>query len=296
MTGTDKNFVQTLKEATNGLLSEESIAAIETAFNETVEQRATVQVEAALLKQDADYAEKLKALLEAFDRDRTEKLQRVVKVIDTNNTHKLKKVVRAYQRSLNNEAASFKKSVVKTISNYLDVCLEEVIPQNLIEQAVKEKKAQNILNSLRQTLAVDTALMSESIKGAVIDGKRQINEAQTELEKVQQRAKTLEEKLARAQAELILTEKTATLSAKKRDYVKRVLSGKDAKFIAENIDYTIALFDKTEREQVDFLKEQALEGAVGVDDVPTDTTVVTEQAKQPAKTPLMPYMDELSKY
>ena len=76
------NFITSLKEATQGILSEESIHAIETAFNEAVEQKIQLNVEAALLKQDEEYANKLKALLEAIDKDRTTKLVKIVEAVD----------------------------------------------------------------------------------------------------------------------------------------------------------------------------------------------------------------------
>ncbi len=92
----------------------------------------------------------------------------------------------------------------------------------------------------------------------------------------------------------MLAEKTSTLPSKKRDYVKRVLDGKSAKFIAENIDYTINLFDKTERDQVDFLREQAMQDVVATDDVPVDQVV--EESTHESSTVSSAYLTELSKY
>jgi hypothetical protein len=294
MTGTNTNFVDVIKEATEGILSEDSLVAIQEAFNQAVEQKTTVSVEAALVKQDAEYADKLKSLLEAIDNDHTGKLVKLAEAIDTNNAVKLNKVVKKYKTALAKEAKQFKNNLVGSISKYLEVYLEQAVPQQFINEAVLERKAQHVLDNLRQHLAIDSALMRESVRTAVVDGKKQIDEAQQELEKAQQRTKMLEEKLNKAQADTVLAEKTSTLTSKKRDYVKRVLDGKSAKFIAENIDYTINLFDKTERDQVDFLREQAMQDVVATDDVPVREVV--EESTHESPTVSNAYLTELSKY
>jgi len=294
MTGTNTNFVDLIKEATEGILSEDSLVAIQEAFNKAVDQKTTVSIEAALVKQDAEYADKLKSLLEAIDNDHTGKLVKLAEAIDTNNAVKLNRVVKKYKTALANEAKQFKSNLVGSISKYLEVYLEQAVPQQFINEAVLERKAQHVLNNLRQHLAIDSALMRESVRTAVVDGKKQIDEAQQELEKAQQRTKMLEEKLNKAQADAVLAEKTSTLTSKKRDYVKRVLDGKSAKFIAENIDYTINLFDKTERDQVDFLREQAMLDVVATDDVPVREVV--EESTYESPTVSNAYLTELSKY
>jgi hypothetical protein len=295
MGNTNNNFVDIIKEATEGILSEESLVAVQEAFDKAVDEKSTLNIEAALVSQDAEYADKLQSLLETIDGNHTGKLLKLAEAIDTNNAVKLNRVVKKYKTALANEAAQFKKSLVKSMSRYLEVYLEQAIPQEFINKAVIERKAQHVLENLRQHLAIDSALMGESIRTAVIDGKNQINEAHTELEKVQRRARLLEEKLVKSQADLILTEKTSTLPIKKREYVKRVLDGKSATFIAENIDYTIGLFDRTERDQVDFLREQAMHDIVATDDAPADSRIVEESSQFTSQT-CSPYLQELSKY
>lgn len=290
-----QDIIATLKEATEGMLSEDSLTAIETAFNAAVDTKTTLNVEAALIKQDAEYAAKLKSLLEAIDKDRTAKLIRVVEAIDSNNTNKLKKVVSRYKSALAKEATDFKKSLVRSMSRYLEVYLEQAIPQDFINEAVLERKAQTVLENLRQHLAVDSSLMKESVRTAVVDGKKQINEARNELEKANQRIQLLESQLDKAKSDIVFAEKTKDLSGKKREYVKKVLAGKSSSFIAENIDYTIDLFDKTESQQIDFLKEQALKDVVAQDDAP-DVLNEAVSDKQTTDGAQSLYLAELSKY
>lgn len=289
------NIMAVLKEATDGLLTEESLKAIEVAFTQAVEQRTTLNVEAALVKQDGEYASKLKTLLEAIDKDRATKLKKVIEAVDSNNAAKLQKVVKKYKSALAKEAADFKKSLVGSISKYLEVYLEQAIPQNFINEAVLDRKAQTVLNNLRQHLAVDSSLMKESVRGAVIDGKRQLNEAQSELEKATKYVQTLEEELDKLRANLVFVEKTQNLPAKKRDYVRRVLAGKTSEFISENIDYTINLFEKSETDHVDSLREQAMKDIVSSDDAPVINESNSSKSVATSKD-ISPYMSELSKY
>jgi hypothetical protein len=291
------NIISVIKEATEGLLSDDSLTAIETAFNSAVEEKTSLNVESALVKQDAEYADKLKALLEAIDKDRATKLVKVVEAVDSNNAAKLKKVVSKYKTALAKEANEFKRSLVGSISKYLEVYLEQSLPQNFINEAVLERKAQTVLENLRQHLAVDSALMKESVRTAVVDGKKQINEAHDELEKAQLRIKMLEGKLDKTQANLVFAEKTQNLPSKKREYVKRVLSGKTSDFIAENIDYTLGLFDKSESQQVDFLREQAMKDVVANDNVPVEQEIIAESANEAGNSDVKSmYLNELSKY
>ncbi len=51
-----KDIKETLKEGTEGILSEEVLNEIEAAFNDAVSQKALLQVEAALVQQDEDHA------------------------------------------------------------------------------------------------------------------------------------------------------------------------------------------------------------------------------------------------
>ena len=46
----------------------------------------------------------------------------------------------------------------------------------------------------------------------------------------------------------------------KEEYIKRVLSDKTPKFIEENFDYTLRLFDKKEQERIDIIRERMKKG------------------------------------
>lgn len=292
----EKNITEILKEATKDILTEDVLKEIETAFDAAVEARAVLHVEKALLEQDADYANKLEKLIEAIDADHTKKLQKVVEALDTDRAQKLKKIVEKYEAALVKEAGDFKSTLVDQISNYLDLYLEEKLPLAEIQEAVSNKRANNVLNEIRNMLSVDMALAKDSIKDAVVDGKNRLDEAALQLEDTKKQVIELTEKLSKTQADLILEQKVAKLDKEERVYMKKMLSGKSAKFIAENFDYTLGLFNKSEEERLASLKTEAITESVATKvDRPVIEESVEEEVTEDSQT-FGVYLSELKKY
>jgi hypothetical protein len=278
------NIENILPQQAKDLLTEESLSSIQQA----IEAKTGVLVEAALVEQDELYASKLKQLITAIDKDHTTKLKRVVEAVDRTNAAKLLSVVKKYEKEINQGAASFKTTLVESISDYLEEFINEAIPAEAIEEATKNRTATEVLGNLRKVLAVDSALMSESVKDAVIDGKKQIDELSTEAEKLKKENALLKESYLKTKADLLLETKTASLADKKKEYLKRVLSDKTPKFIEENFDYTLRLFEKKEQERIDIIKEQAFTNRKVKADAPRE--VVQEEKKQHN-----PYVSELQR-
>jgi len=283
---------QILSEATNGALNEEVLSEIENVFEQKVNDKVEIHVEQALNEQDELYTEKLNELIQKIDEDHSSKLKRVVNAIDSDRANKLKMVIEKYESALNGEAESFQTQLIESISDYLDVYLEEKIPAESVQEAVKNTKAKKILEGLRNHLAVDSALEKQSIKEAVVDGHNQINEASKKLESIAKQNAVLKEELQAAKAGLILEQKTAGLDKRAKQYVSKVMQGKDAEFITENFDYTLKLFKKKESNRLDTLKEEAYSTRENVDRVIYEDTkqeIVEEKVSSP-------YLQELSKY
>lgn len=287
-----------LKEATQGILTDETLGQIQEAFDSAVNERVKIHVEKALTEQDAEYTEKAQQLLEAIDADHSKKLQKVVEALDANNYQKLQAVVNKYQSIVTEQAKQFKEDLVGKVSDYIDVFIESKIPKKAIAEAVQNKKARIILNNLRESLAIDSALMNESLKEALLDGKTQITETRKAAEQAKLEAANLRETLDKAKAALILEQKTSKLNQKKKEYAQRVFEGKSPKFIMENIDYTLSLFDKKEEERLQTLKEEAFTHRQIKQDrvvLEEDTTEETHQTEENFSS-VSNYLNELSKY
>jgi hypothetical protein len=274
-----------LPENAKEILTEESLTAIEQAFSSKLK----LTVESALAQQDELYAEKLEQLIAAIDKDHTAKLQTVVEAIDRDNSKKLYNVVKKYEQSLTNEASKFKNTLVESISDYLEEFINEAIPFEAIQEATKNRTAREVLTNLRKVLAVDSALMSESVQDAVIDGKNQIDTLSKQVEQLTNENNLLKESYLKTKASLLIESKTASLPEKKKEYIKRVLGDKTPKFIEENFDYTIKLFDKKEQERIEVIKEEAFKNRK----VKSDVAVLKEQVSEQRQ--VNPYVSELSK-
>jgi|688.fasta_scaffold462237_2 hypothetical protein len=269
------------------LLSEESLNEIETAFN----NRVKIHVEQALTTQDELYAKKLQSLLEAINTDHCTKLTKVVEAIDKNNATKLVKVIEKYEKELNKGAGQFKNQLVESLSTYIDTYIEELIPAESFTEAVRNKQALAVLESLRKTLAVDSALMTESIKEAVIEGKQQIDEAKHQADTVVAENAKLKKEISTLQKSMFIESNTSKMSSNKKDYIKKILQEKDITFVKENFDYISKLYDKKEAEQTEVIKEQALNNRVVKHDAPK---VIAEKTAK--KDPFInSYLTELSR-
>ena len=287
-----KDIKAILKEATQDLLSEEVLKEIEAAFNSAISEKVQLHVTKALTEQDEDYSKKLEHLLETIDADHTSKLEKVVEAIDANHTEKLKALVEKYSNALSKEAKAFKDSTIDNISTYLEAYIDETLPANEIKDAFKNRRALEVLDQLRSILGVDAALAKESVREAIVDGKRQLQEASEKLEAANKELAQVKAQLASRNAELTLEKKTVGLSARKKEYVNKVMKTKSSEFITENIDYALSLFDKTEKERLQNIKEEAVQDAATTQ---VDRPVM-EETEAVVESVTNPYLKELSKY
>jgi uncharacterized protein (UPF0210 family) len=289
-----KNVVDVLKEATKDILTEQTLNEIQQAFEASVNEKVKIHVEKALAEQDEDHSKKLESLVEAIDKDHVAKLNKVVAAIDENHSGKLKAIVEKYQKALGGEAKNFKTETINDISTYLEAYLDEVIPAEDIKKAVANRKANDTLAKVRNLLAVDAAIAQESIREAVIDGKKQLDEAHKELESAKGRVVVLEKELNNTKASLLLEQKTRELPENKKKFIQKLLGNKTVEFINENYDYTLKLFNKTEEERLSTIRDEAEKQTEVVDRV-----IVEEAAEKPASNTddiTSSYLDELSRW
>jgi hypothetical protein len=249
-----KNLKNLFTEDVQKVLTDETLTAIEEAFNEKV----TLNVESALLEQDEIYAGKLETLINAIDKDHTNKMRKLIEAVDKSNASKLVKLVKLYEKDSKVDAKRFKKTLVESISSYLEEYISEAVDQNDISQAVKNKTAFNVLKNLQKVLAVDSAAINGSIQEAVLDGKDQITTLQQENAELKKQFKALYEQNQKTEVVSLLESKTSKFPETKKTFLRRALADKSVKFIEENFDYTVRLFDKQEKSKLQTLKEDAI--------------------------------------
>lgn len=285
-----QDITNLLKEATKDLLTEDSLKAIAEAVEKKADEKTQLAVEAALVKQDDEYAQKLEKVLEAIDADHTAKLDKIVSridethsakfehalnVLDTTHSKKLVTLVKLYERALNEDASKFKSTLVDQLSNYIELYIDKVIPAQQIREATENARSRKIVNEVKRLVGLSDEYVNESIKEALLDGKKQIDEANARAVEAQKQLKLITEKTEALEKQLFLEKKLESFPPTKKDYMMRVLSEKKMDAIKENFNYVSELFDKKEKDELETLKESATPKTRGVD-VSTPEEVVNE--------------------
>ena len=273
------------------VFSESSLDAIQEAFDKKVE----LSTEAALIAQDELYAEKLDTLIKTIDKDHTAKMKKIVEAVDQDRAQKLLKVVKKYERTLNEDAASYKKQLVGAVSAYLDEFLEESISTEDLSTAVKNKSAMGVLSKLRNVLSVGSVMMNESIQEAVLDGKSQITTLQSENENLKQKLQQLGESYNNVRVNALIEEKISSMEDEKKSFIRKTLKDKSFEFIKENFDYVSRLFDKKEKEKIKNITEDAKKKSANVDFIPKTEKILTENLNTKESNGGDIYVNELSK-
>jgi small-conductance mechanosensitive channel len=298
----NKPLEQLLKEATKDLLTEESLKSISEAFQTqvdatvaaAVEKQLTEQTDAAvkqaLEEQDTEYTAKLEKLLEAIDVDHTTKLEKIVSRVDENHSAKLLTLAEKYDTAARKEAEAFKTKLVEKVSKFLDNRLTESIPTAQITEAVANTRAKKLIDRIRETVALDEKFVTNEIRTALQDGKKQIDESKQTAVNLSKQVKVLTEQSTQLRTSLLLEQKTIGLPKEKKDYVVKVLKGKDEKFITENFKYVVDMFEKNEDKEVETLKESTV-GITSKEKI--DHPVVIEEAAEQFDNEMAGYLQGL---
>ena len=287
-----------LKNLDQSVLNEETASAIAEAFekavNEKTETKVSLQLESALLKQDEEHAEKLQNLIEALDLDHTNKLKQVVEAINENHTAKLKEVIDLYKTSLNEKAEQFSNKLIDQISNYLDLYLEKQMPVKQLEEAVANTHAKTQLEKIKNMLNLDPEQLNENVKEVLKKGNSQINELQEKLNESYNENAKLSTLVEQANSSLLLEKKTKGMALAKKEYLTKILCDKSPKYIEENFNYVVEMFEKDENEERTVLAEQARTKSVSKD-AKVPTSIVTESVNTNTQdfNPVTDYLTEL---
>lgn len=256
-----------LKNFDKNLINEDVANSITEAFDKAVNEKVqtktknqvSLTVEKALMEQDEDHANKLKAILEKSDADHVQKLKLVVKTITENHTKKLGSIVNFYKKSIDQKANTFSEKVVNDLDKFLSKYLEKKIPYNQITEAVKNTHARKQLDAIRKMVSFDPSLVNESVRTVVKEGKSTVDSLTVKLnESIEENAK-LSRQLNKYQSALLLEGKTRGMHRSKKDYVVKILEDKDVNYIKENFNYVVEMFENGESDESKRLGKDAKE-------------------------------------
>lgn len=283
------NIKDLLGNIDNSVLTEESKSQIcdvfETVLSEKVEAgvqaRTSTAVQTALEEQDDSHSKQLTKLLESIDVDHSDKLKKMVTRLDNDHTGKLKMVVEHYEGLLTTEAKVFTEGLQVDISNFLDLALDDLLPKDLLHEAVANTKATQKLQKIQELVSVDEAFISEHVREALEDGKAQIENLRGELNNVLKENVKLSTSRSKLGSELIIERKTHSLPDEKKLFVEQTFKGKSPEYIEENFDYALKMFERRESQVMKTAKAELLEESVATSvDTPKEEPLM-ESVKNP---------------
>jgi hypothetical protein len=276
------NIKAILEKLDKDVISEQTATAIAEAFEaavvEKVNSRIKLEVESATSQIDEDHAAKLEKLLEAIDNDHTGKLEKVVEAITADHTAKLEQISSYYKKALNEKASEFSNKMISELSNYLDITLEKVLPQDQLNEAVTNIYARKKLDSIRNLIGIDPEHINGSIKGTIHEGKEKIDELSEKLNESYKENETLLEKIKSIESKAILEEKTKSMPSAKKEFIFKLLNDKDSSYIQENFNYVVEMFERSEEEATIELAVEAKQKAQSRDAKVPAPSLVTEAA------------------
>jgi hypothetical protein len=294
------NLKAILENLDKSIISEETATAIaeafETAVNEKVNSRITLEVESVKSQIDEDHAKKLETLLVAIDNDHTEKLQHVVEAINTDHTTKLEKLAGFYRKALNEKASDFSNKMIDEVSNFIDIYLEKAIPANQLQEAVANTYARTQLDKIRSIVGIDQDLIDGGIKSTIAEGKKAVDSLNEKLNESYKENEALYEKLKSIESTVILEQKISGMPNAKKNFIVNLLNDKDSSYIEENFNYVVEMFERSEQEAASELVSEAKATAKTRDaKIPTSSVVTESVTNFDKATPVSGYLSELKK-
>lgn len=286
-----------LKESTKDILSDENLQKITEAFDLAVEEKVNEKLElateAAVTKQDIKNAESLKQLLEDIDEDHSKKLQHVVESLEANHADKFKKVITKYKEEFVTEGKKFKDDLVSKLDKFFTISVKQAIPEKQINEAVENAYYKKAFEQIKQLVGISEVSTNKLVKTGILEAKATIDGKTNEVKVLTEQNQKLEKELQGYRTKNLLNEKCSGLPREKKEYIMRVLGKKSEKFITENFDYTIKMYDKDEDETLESITESAKnESKVLENNIDRPEEVIVESSDSDVD----PYVQELGRY
>lgn len=259
------DMTKVLESIGNDVLSDDIKKAITESFteavNEAVEQkvkdRVELEVKNAVEKLDEDHTAKVEKLIESIDATHTKMFQDLVVKLDESHAKKLQLVVEKFQKELNENADQFKQGLIKKVSKFLDVKIDEMIPKQHLKEAVENIQARKLVQEMKKLLSYDPEGINDDVKTALKEGYDAIEGLKSQLNEKAKETLLVKEELNKFKAEVLLEKKTKDLPEAKRKFVYKFMGDKNPDYIESNFQYVVEMFEENENANTEVLKENA---------------------------------------
>ena len=185
---------------------------------------------------DTVHYNKMKTVLEAIDADRTEKLNQIEERIDTDHTAKLQNIINMYE-------SNYSDNLVEKVSDYLDVYLEEVLPEEKAVNMAKVSRYNDVFMEMRKLLVVTDEFVNSEIKEAVEDAKQQLDEKTDSINGLMLEKIAMTKTIERLEAKALLREKTENMTEGEKAYITKFFENSDVKEIHSKLNEAVRAYD-----------------------------------------------------
>ncbi len=185
---------------------------------------------------DTVHYNKMKTVLEAIDVDRVGKLNKIEERIDADHTAKLQNIINMYE-------SNYSDNLIEKVSDYLDVYLEEVLPEEKAVNMAKVARYDDVFMEMRKLLVVTDEFVNSEIKEAVEDAKQQLDEKTDSINGLMLEKIAMSKTIERLEAKALLREKTETMTAGEKAYITKFFENADVTEINSNLNEAVRAYD-----------------------------------------------------
>ena len=243
-----KNIADLLPEAITKHLSDESLSALKEEFENLVESKvaerlavATAAAEAAL---DEEVNKQTTELIHKIEEAHKIGLEKVVNHLNEKYESNVAKVRNYYKNQLGREALKFKNQLVESVSKYIDARVDKFIPYNEVKAAVKNDSAMKVLESFKQILSVNEATSNASIRSAIMEGHKMLQDAKSQAEQALNEKAAVQKQLDEMAESYAFERNISQLDEDQKNFAIRMAKKAGVGYVNENMAYIFNLYEK----------------------------------------------------
>ena len=243
-----KNIADLLPKVIVENLSEESLSALKEEFENLVESKvaerlavATAAAEAAL---DEEVNKQTTELIHKIEEAHKIGLEKVVNHLNEKYESNVAKVRNYYKNQLGREASKFKNQLVESVSRYIDARVDKFIPYNEVKAAVKNDSAMKVLESFKEILNVNEATGNASIRSAIMEGHKMLQDANAKAEKAINEKAAVQKQLDEMAESYAFERNISQLDEDQKNFAIRMAKKAGVAYVNENMGYISSLYEK----------------------------------------------------
>lgn len=243
-----------LPENLKKLLTEQDIKDIQAEFDTQVQ----IAAESKLQQYSEDAVKEVEKLVENIETAHKVRLESLMKKVKAKQQAIVESIEAKYDKAMNEEALKFKVALANNIEKFIDKRINGIVNYDVIKEAAKNSAANLVLDGIRRQLAVDSALMRESVAAPINEAKQRMEQAARYIKKLKKENALLSESLSTSNAKLLLENRIMGLNENTANHMRRMFEGKSEAYINEHYNTVLDLYRQGQQQKHKVLTEQAI--------------------------------------